>query len=74
MIAQPFVLEMIYFTVEFNTEWKFHVAAISLIYASTAIFSARQHVLLSRGKDNHIIKRLILGTGLAPFSGALNWD
>ncbi len=68
MMIQPFALVMIYYTGKltgdftngFNTEWKFHTAAISLIYATTAVFSARQHTILSRGKDKLTINRLIL--------------
>jgi len=66
MMIQPFALVMIYFfsgsdfTSGFSTEWKIHTAAITLIYATTAIFSARQHTLLSRGKDDLTINRLIL--------------
>jgi hypothetical protein len=64
MMIQPFALAMIYFTSQnadgFTAEWKMHAAAITLIYASTAIFSARQHTTLSRGKDAQTINSLIL--------------
>ncbi len=63
MMIQPFALAMIYFTGHdlggFNTEWKLHTAAIALIFVCTAIFSARQHTTLSRGKDATVIDRLI---------------
>jgi hypothetical protein len=72
MMIQPFALAMIYFTSKiadpntgainaaWGTEWQIHTAAIALIFASTAIFSARQHTTLSRGKDAQVIDRLIL--------------
>jgi uncharacterized membrane protein len=63
MMIQSFALAMINFTGHdlggFNTEWKLHTAAIALTFTSTAIFSARQHTTLSRGKDATVIDRLI---------------
>jgi hypothetical protein len=64
MMVQPFALAMIYFTGGFNGEvpgeWMAHAIATALIYTSTALFSARQHTTLSKGKDTHTINSLIL--------------